>query len=72
MLETWFSLRIDILTFSHIDRRKVTHNLAFDGAAIHGQIAQVGKQFLGAILTLNEFEKIGSIVNELIVVEVLV
>jgi hypothetical protein len=42
-----------------------TYALAFDGAAVDGNISEVCKEFLGTVLRLNQLEQLGRIVDEL-------
>jgi hypothetical protein len=39
--------------------------LTLDGAAVDGQIAEVGKELLRAVLALDELEEVGGIIDEL-------
>jgi hypothetical protein len=41
------------------------HGLSFDGASVHGQIAQVRQQLLRTVLGLNELEKLWRVIDEL-------
>lgn len=41
------------------------HGLSFDGTSIHGYISQVSQQLLGAVLSLNELEKLWRVIYEL-------
>lgn len=64
--ETGFAL---IAEFSRNDTEKTricsTYNLTLNGATVYGEITKVGEQLLCAVLTLNQFEELGGIVNEL-------
>ena len=40
--------------------------LSFDGTAIDGKISEVSEEFLGPVLTLDKFEKLGGIVDKLL------
>ena len=41
------------------------YGLALDGAAIDGDVSEVCKELLSAVLSLHKFEQVGRIVNEL-------
>ena len=44
--------------------------LSFDGTAIDGKISEVSEEFLGPVLTLDKFEKLGGIVDKLLTANV--
>ena len=50
---------------SHHNLRGVSYGLALDGAAIDGNISEVRKELLSAVLRLHKFEQLGRIVDEL-------
>jgi hypothetical protein len=50
---------------SHNNLRGESYGLALDGAAIDGNISEVCKELLSAVLRLHKFEQLRRIVNEL-------
>ncbi len=49
----------------HGETREGAYRLSFDRAAIDSKVSKIGKQFLGTVLTLNQLEEVGGIVDEL-------
>jgi hypothetical protein len=53
------------MTSRYNNSRGERYNLALDGAAIDGDISEVCKELLSAVLRLHKFEQLGRIVDEL-------
>jgi len=45
--------------------REESYGLALDGAAVDGDISEICKDFLSAVLRLHKLEQLGRIVDEL-------
>jgi hypothetical protein len=53
------------MTSRYNNSRGKVYGLALDGAAIDGDISEVCKELLSAVLRLHKFEQLGRIVDEL-------
>lgn len=53
------------MTTRYNNSRGEGYGLALDGAAIDGDISEVCKELLSAVLRLHKFEQLGRIVDEL-------
>jgi hypothetical protein len=53
------------MTSRYNNSRGEGYGLALDGAAIDGDISEVCKELLSAVLRLHKFEQLGRIVDEL-------
>jgi hypothetical protein len=64
LLEAGFSLMV-CQNKAKLIFKGANYHLALDGAAVHSEIAQVAEKLLGTVLSLDELEEFGCVVDEL-------